>query len=117
MNSDVGFLLALTILPVLFWVLGRVLYAHWLVERHNQTTTLLKEFSSHPSQQDYLLAEAHKLSIQFMKSLSATTVKVLSVAMMLSIKTTKKLITNGIYGFSLLHSLFKQRLGRKPLKN
>ena len=117
MNSDVGFLLALTILPVLFWALGRVLYAHWLVERHNQTTTLLKEFSSHPSQQDYLLAEAHKLSIRIMKSLSATTAKVLSVAMMLSIKTTKKMITSGIYGFSSVQSLLKQRLRRKHLKN
>ena len=117
MNSDVVFLLALTILPVFFWVLGRVLYAHWLVERHNQTTTPLKEFSPHPSQQDYLLAKTHKLSIRFIKSLSATTIKVLSVAMMLSIKTTKKLITNGIYGFSSVQSLLKQRLRRKPLKN
>lgn len=117
MNSDVGFLLALTILPILFWVLGRVLYAHWLVERHNQNTTLLKEFSSYPSQHDYFLAKAHTLSIRLTKSLLITTTKALSVVMMLSIKTTKILITNGLNGLSRVSSLLKRKLNRKALKN
>jgi len=117
MNSDVGFLLALTILPVLFWLLGRVLYAHWLVERHNQNTTPLKEFSLHPSQQDYFLAKAHTLSIRLTKSLSISTAKALSVTMMLSIKTTKILITNGLNGLSRVSSLLKRKLNRKALKN
>lgn len=117
MNSDVGFLLALTFLPVLFWVLGRVLYAHWLVERHNRNTTPLKEFSSHPSQHDYRLAKAHTLSIRLTKSLLITTAKALSVVMMFSIKTNKILITNGLNGLSRVSSLLKRKLNRKALKN
>jgi len=117
MNSDVGFLLALTILPVLFWVLGRVLYAHWLVERHNQNTTPLKEFSSHPSQHDYFLAKAHTLSIRLTKSLLITTAKALSVVMMGLIKTTKVLIANGLNGLSKVSTLLKRKLNRKALKN
>ena len=117
MNSDVGFLLALTILPVLFWVLGRVLYAQWLVERHNQNTTPLREFSSHPSQHDYFLAKALTLSIRLIKSLLITTAKTISVMMMVSIKTTKILITNGLNGLSRVSSLLKRKLNRKALKN
>ena len=117
MNSDVGSLLALTILPVLFWVLGRVLYAHWLVERHNQNTMLLKEFSSYPSQHDYFLAKAHTLSIRLTKSLLITTAKAISVVMMVSIKTTKILITNGLNGLSRVSSLLKRKLNRKALRN
>ena len=117
MNSDVGFLLALTILPVLFWVLGRVLYAHWLVERHNQYTTPLKGFSSHPSQHDYFLAKTHTLSIRLTKSLLITTAKAISVVMMVSIKTTKILLTNGLNGLSRVSSLLKRKLNHKDLKN
>ena len=117
MNSDVGFLLALTILPVLFWLLGRVLYAHWLVERHNQNTTPLKEFSSHPSQHDYFLAKAQTLSIRLTKSLLITTAKAISVVMMVSIKTSKRLITNGLNGLSRVSSLLKRKLNRKALRN
>ena len=117
MNSDVGFLLALTILPVLFWVLGRVLYAHWLVERHNQNTTPLREFSSHPSQHDYFLAKALTLSIRLTKSLLITTAKAISLVMMFSIKTTKILIINGLNGLSRVSSLLKRKLNRKALKN
>ena len=117
MNSDVGFLLALTILPVLFWVLGRVLYAQWLVERHNQNTTLLREFSSHPSQHDYFLAKALTLSIRLIKSFLITTAKAISVVMMFSIKTTKILITNGLNGLSRVSSWLKRKLNRKALKN
>ena len=116
MNSDVGLLLALTILPVLFWVLGRVLYAHWIVERHRQNTPL-NEFSSHPSQQDYFLAKAHTLSIRLTKSLLITTAKALSVVIVLSIKTSKILITNGLNGLSKVSILLKRKFNRKALKN
>jgi len=117
MNSDVGFLLALTILPLLFWVLGRVLYAHWLVERHNQNATPLKEFSSHPSQQDYFFAKAHALGIQLTKSLFISTAEALSVVIMLSMKITKILITKGLNGLSKIRILLKRKLNRKALKN
>ena len=117
MNSDVGLLLALTILPVLFWVLGRVLYAHWIVERHRQNTTPLNEFSSHPSQQDYFLAKAHTSSIRLTKSLLITTAKALSVVIVLSIKTSKILITNGLNGLSKVSILLKRKFNLKALKN
>ena len=117
MNSDVGFLLALTILPLLFWLLGRVLYAHWLVERHNQNATPLKEFSVHPSQQDYFFAKAHALGIRLTKSLFISTAKALSVVIVLSIKTSKILITNGLNGLSKVSILLKRKFNRKALKN
>ena len=117
MTSDVEFLLAFTILPVLFWVLGRILYAHWIVERHRQNTTPLKEFSSHPSQQDYYLAKVHTSSIRLTKSLLITSAKALSVVIMLSIKTSKILRTNGLNGHSKVSILLKRKFNRKALKN
>jgi len=113
MYSEVGFLLAFTILPVLFWVLGKVLYAHWLVERHNQNTSPLKEFSSHPSQNDYFLAKAHTLSIRLTKSISKWIAKVLSAIVMLSFKTIKILLTTGLTGLTIMQNLLKQKLSRK----
>jgi hypothetical protein len=113
MYSEVSFLLAFTILPVLFWALGRVLYAHWLVERHNQNTSPLKEFSSHPTHSDYFLAKTHTLSIRLTKSISKWIANVLSAIVMLSFKTIKILLTTGLTGLTIMQNLLKQKLSRK----